>query len=913
MGISLFEHNRIAYESAVSLLAETGRAAIIHPTGTGKSYIAFQLAEENPDSVVCWLSPSEYIFKTQTENLQRNGDGRRPENILFFTYAKLMMMEPGEMAEIQPDYIILDEFHRCGAEMWGRGVAALLKLYSEAPVLGLSATSIRYLDNQRDMAEELFSGNIASEMTLGEAIVRGILPAPKYITAIYHCGRELKKYEACVRSAKNKAVRDAGERYLEALRRALDKAHGLDAVFQKHMTQRQGKYILFCSNAIHMQEMISHAAQWFGKIDPKAHIYKAYSDDPETARAFAQFKADESPRLKLLFCIDMLNEGVHVEGISGVILFRHTVSPIIYKQQIGRALSAGAGGEPVIIDVVNNIENLYSIGAVQEEMEEAVNYYRFVGGCPVIVNETFTIIDEARECRRLFDRLEETLAASWDLMYGYAKKYHEANGRLDVPKRYKTPEGYSLGHWLNTQRLVRAGKTAGCLTKEQIAKLDAIAMRWESRYDDSWERNYKAVLAYKAEKGSLDIPADYVSPEGLLLGKWISNLRQMKASGKRGYYLTEKRQVALDSLGMIWDKPDYLWEQNYLACAGYYMKHGNLEIPSGYVTADGLRVGSWIHRMRKIRSGRMKGCAPLTPEQIRRLDAIAMDWQDAFTKRWEYGYEQAVKYREAFGSLDVPAAYINEAGFPLGKWLRRHVDRDSKTGKPSIKVTADRRERLDALGMKWEAEDPWEKRLCLCREYYEKHGDLNVPPDYVAQGVWLGKWLYNVRRIYRGQTEAKSAEKAPEKNFDSGLEVRSEKGSEKGLEKGPGKGLETGLEKAGEKATEGKALTPRQISQLEAVGMDWTSSSERNWQKHYEALRRYAAANGHANAPISCPTEDGLWLGRWAKKQISLYRNGRLSREQIRLLADIGLIKKGAVPLPPENPRCPSTSATGVV
>lgn len=48
-------------------------------------------------------------------------------------------------------------------------------------MLGLSATHIRYLDNQRDMADELFDGCIASKMTLGEAIGRGILPTPKHV------------------------------------------------------------------------------------------------------------------------------------------------------------------------------------------------------------------------------------------------------------------------------------------------------------------------------------------------------------------------------------------------------------------------------------------------------------------------------------------------------------------------------------------------------------------------------------------------------------------------------------------------------------------------------------------------------------------------------------------------------------
>ncbi len=93
--IELFEHNRKAYDSAVKMLVETGKAAVIHPTGTGKSFIGFKLCEDNPDKNVCWLSPSEYIFKTQTENLKEESDGYFPENVSFFTYAKLTVAYVG--------------------------------------------------------------------------------------------------------------------------------------------------------------------------------------------------------------------------------------------------------------------------------------------------------------------------------------------------------------------------------------------------------------------------------------------------------------------------------------------------------------------------------------------------------------------------------------------------------------------------------------------------------------------------------------------------------------------------------------------------------------------------------------------------------------------------------------------------
>lgn len=92
---------------------------------------------------------------------------------------------------------------------------------------------------------------------------------------------------------------------------------------------------MFCSDYEHLCEMTDKVPEWFGKIDETPHIYKAYSEDPSTDEAFAAFKQDGSEHLKLLFCIDMLNEGVHVDDVSGVILLRPTVSPIIYKQQSG--------------------------------------------------------------------------------------------------------------------------------------------------------------------------------------------------------------------------------------------------------------------------------------------------------------------------------------------------------------------------------------------------------------------------------------------------------------------------------------------------------------------------------------------------------------------------------------------------
>ena len=606
-GIKLFEHNETAYISAIQMLTETGKAAVIHPTGTGKSFIAFKLCYDNADKKICWLSPGEYIFKTQCENLAAAGSAV-PRNIAFFTYAKLMLMTDAELEEIKPDYIILDEFHRCGAEMWGQGVKRLLNLYSDTPILGLTATNIRYLDNRRDMADEL------------------------------------------------------------------------DKVFAKHMPKRDGKYIVFCASFDHMNEMADKAKEWFAKVDTEPHIYKAYSNDPAASKAFSAFKADVSKHLKLLYSIDMLNEGINVDDIDGVILLRPTVSPIIYKQQIGRALSAGKKSNPVIFDIVLNIENLYSIGAVEEEMQIATAYYRSLGEESSIVNDSFSIYDEVKDCRELFGRLNDVLTVSWQTMFEQAKKYYSENGDLEVPARFITNDGYSLGHWIYNQRAVRKGQQTGNLSEEQIEKLNSIGMRWDLYTDYSWEKNFNAAKDYYEKNGHLDVPSRFVTRDGLPLGAWLSSLRTWESSGIHPKYLSAERKKQLESIGMIWSKLDYYWEQNFSEALRYYRKNGDLLVPSNFVTDNGMRLGSWIFRQRKLHSGSCKG-TPLTAEQTARLNSIGMVWEPE--DPWLMSFNLVKGYYKEHGNINISQSTVVN-GVWLGKWIAEQKKR-LKSGKHSDK------------------------------------------------------------------------------------------------------------------------------------------------------------------------------------------------------------------------------------
>lgn len=178
--------------------------------------------------------------------------------------------------------------------------------------------------------------------------------------------------------------------------------------------------------------------------------------------------------MKILLTINMLNEGVHVDGICGVILFRPTISPIIYKQQIGRALSANARREPLILDIVANVYNLFSVDSLQGEIAETVRLLTQKGEGVKIVVDGFTVYDEVRESRKLFEELENTLSSSWDEMFTRLVQFKKQFGHVNVPSNYKTPDKIALGNWCGYQRKIRRGQSNGILTEERSQKVDGI-------------------------------------------------------------------------------------------------------------------------------------------------------------------------------------------------------------------------------------------------------------------------------------------------------------------------------------------------------------------------------------------------------------------------------------------------------
>lgn len=404
--MDLYPHNQKAYEALERMLAEHGRACVVHPTGTGKTMIGVKHAEEHPEERILWLSPSDYILAEQQDNL----GGAFPANIEPMTYSMLWAdVRAGRPVREGYGCIVLDEFHRCGAEKWSQGVGELLVANPGCEIIGLSATPVRFSDEGRNMADELFDGHVASEMTLPQAWILGILPKPVYITSIYSAPDELEHMRVRIEQVKDAGEKSTLRKRYNKLRRRLMDAGGIPGIFAKHLKKPDARLIVFCPGSEALRDLYDQRFEWFQGVNRDVHAYRVFQKNPYGSVEMRGFKADDSKALKVLYCIDQLNEGVHVKGVDGIVMARPTGSPIIFHQQLGRALDAGAakrGERPLVFDFCNNLGSLGEyMGSISKAYEDVIGE----GLEPVYGPDDFEIFDEVRDFRELTEMIDKAL------------------------------------------------------------------------------------------------------------------------------------------------------------------------------------------------------------------------------------------------------------------------------------------------------------------------------------------------------------------------------------------------------------------------------------------------------------------------------------------------------------------------
>ena len=139
-------------------------------------------------------------------------------------------------------------------------------------------------------------------------------------------------------------------------------------------------------------------------------------------------------------------------------------------------------------------------------------------------------------------------------------------------------------------------------------------MEWGGRNERQWQEAYAAAKRYFAQHGDLNVPYDYVTPEGFRLGQWIVRQR-MACKGHAGKTLSPERKQLLETIGMDWREEDP-WQKHFEEVCAYQKEYGHLMIPASYKTADGCWLNRWFASQRKkLRETPEK----LTPEQRQKL------------------------------------------------------------------------------------------------------------------------------------------------------------------------------------------------------------------------------------------------------------------------------------------------------
>ncbi|MDA7920081.1 Helicase associated domain protein, partial [Akkermansiaceae bacterium] len=520
--VRLHSHNQTTFDSAIESLHGGSRVACIQATGTGKSYVIAKTMNEFSDGKKLVIAPSHHILKQQKDVVPWLKSSTQ-----FMTYAGARNLEEAELKELNPELIVLDEFHRAGAEAWGGGVDHILKNCPDAKVLGTTATPIRYLDGERDMSDELFDEE-AVNLPLAEAIQRNILPSPEYVASLYTLNEEADNLlENLSKSALSDEEKKTIKAELEQAKIDWEKTSGVPQILKKYLSENlNNKFIVFCKNKEHLDELEDEVRKWIRKTklfeDRETYrVYSGYKKSDANLEAFLEAKDKNTAHI--LLSIDMLNEGIHAPDVGAVLLFRPTESPRIFYQQIGRCLQVGTNSKPIIFDFVNNFQSIRA-GDFLNDLQEAGETERELReefGLSADYLPDIHVNDESRAILKTFQEINERLG-SWEINFQKLVAYKEEYGDCLVPRSF---EDKKLATWVGTQR---SFKKSGKLDPNKIKRLDEIGFVWDP-IEEFWEAQFRKILAYKKEHGDCLVPNTWQDKQ---LVTWVRTQRRSKKSGK---------------------------------------------------------------------------------------------------------------------------------------------------------------------------------------------------------------------------------------------------------------------------------------------------------------------------------------------------------------------------------------------
>lgn len=897
MSIQSIHYQQNTIQAVRQMLDRDGRALVVQPDGIDRRSLVEQLCQGRPEGRVLWLAPER----------------PRPEGAIHtLSYPELAALEPGqwlELARLAPDTLVLEDFHRVGSGSWAEALTDLLELCPGVRVLGLTSVPVREWKQQPCLADELFEGQLAAELSLGEAVAFGLLPAPAYTVLLAPEQPMMQRLRGNTKSLRVGGGPEPIREQVEGLRCALEAQPSFGQLAAQAVSRRNGLYLAVCADEAQRQMVMPRIKEWLALVNPRVEAFRAGAADMPTAQD------PESKGMKLVFCTPE-NAVLARTGYDGALLFRRGQAPELYRRQLNCALAACRGPRTEILDVLWDLEAMEDVKLLKNSVAAALRQLR-AAGAAVLPMEKLELYEPLKDQRKRYQQLRRDLDAGWDAAYEQARAYRLANGTLEMPRKVMVGDELDLSAWLAAQRHVRSGRRPGYLTPKQIARLDELGIHWPGAGERTWERGCQAAQRYRAKHGDLLVPVRYRTEDGFNLGEWIVYNRQRRQADM----LPPDRVDRLQSLGMVWDTSARLWDHNYCAAIRYYLEHGDLEVPVKYVSPDGVALGSWLGGQRAAYKA-----GELTPDQIARMDVLGVDWTDRNNRKWQTAYESAVRYYQEHGDLNVPSEYVDEDGVLLGKWISRQRYAHLNPDRSSARLTPERRRLLDEIGMQWGKAEPWQEHYRMAMEYREQHGgSLRMPAAYkTSEGVWLGTWLCRQRAALRADKpmtperrrmleELFAGEKAKRAAHAHPKGARREQNWQqnyrraKAYYKAHGNLLvpasyvdETGcrlgvwisnLRAARKKRPDSSQVTPQHIALLDEIGMEWDARTAK-WEWAYARAAEYHAAHGSLLVPMNYKTEDGFCLGDWVRRMRDARQrqDPKLTETRIQRLSALGMV-----------------------
>lgn len=906
MSMTLNPVNEAAFQKAVQSLETLNRAAVFHPTGTGKSCIAWKVVEAHPQTTFFWLVAGAQRLALRQAELTRYNGGTLPGNVRFCDCEKLAAATPEQwvrLGEQKPGCIVLDCYHELSAVCWAQSVQKLLRMCPQAKVLGLGVPNGAPVCAA---AQELFADCIVSHMTVAEAMAAGTMPVPSaYAALLWPQEEELATLRARIKNLCMPKGDTSLRVQYEELSWSLRQVENLTVLLPRLLSDTSGHYLVLFESAAYQEKLGTELEQLLRTVDPAVRFYAADHACFADSAAVETFLSDTAPGPKVLLCVNAPGVQQPLEGLAGVILVRQSSLMSTFKQMLCRALVAAGSRSVPVFDLVAQFEGLGNGRTLQRDCTEAMT--RAGSKTPGFRQER-----PMQQTYRLYGKLRREMEARWEVLCQAAADAAAKEGTLELPRSYTIHSGVPVGKWLELQRQVQAGQRPGRLTAEQAAKLEKLGIRWNHRLEAAWEKGFASAQKYRTEHGDLLVPVRYRDKNDFALGEWIVYNRQRYLGGN----LTQNRIERLEAIGMVWSTSNDLWEQNYAAATQYYLEHGDLEVPIKYETPSGFGLGAQ-------RAAHKAGELP--QEQVERLDALGMDWTNRNDRKWMSLYDVAAAYYHEHGNLNVPSEYVTPDGVLLGKWVARQRYAYLNPDRSSARVTPERKALLDKLGMVWEKYDPWQERYDLALAYKTEHGDLEIPSVYkTADGVWLGSWVNRQRQALNSGSSALSSERRKllrtlfkgerrpsdptadhgtvreanwERNFRSAARyARKYKHLLVPASYVDSDGVRLGvwisnLRAARKNRPDSYQVTPAHIKKLNSIGMVW-DARDAKWGTAYQQAKAYYKAHGNLHAAANYKSDEtGFCLGDWLRRmrEWDTTHDPKLTPERRAMLDKIGM------------------------